>query len=366
MNAWRVDRSACGASQDKDRKGNRTMERETIGSRIGSRAAGVALLLLTGASVSGCALFGLQDGDGNEPDPALIADNLVNTLTQLPELDPARTTVQVSAPNTVFGRHVVAGLDDAGYGIQAVAEDQGTHYVRYRAERAETERGERTRYRVAIGAVSVERDYRVVSGDTLPGSAQRVGGAEARELTLNDELFAGEPLADFTMASFEPGPNLSGEDEPGMAAANVAPVAPARASVESEALVRQNLFELRRSNYAPLFSEYEDIRADTLIFANDSLVLGEANKRLVAEYVRALDPATDVLSVIGCSHGRSAIDNGNELLAIGRANRVKEALMFAGLDHDQVLEEGCWAGTYHEVFPRRGVVLTLKRRRDLG
>ena len=154
--------------------------------------------------------------------------------------------------------------------------------------------------------------------------------------------------------------------EPELSAASIAAaISPERQPPGPRALVRQNMYETRRSNYAPLFAEYEDLRQDTLIFPNDSLVLGEANKRLIADYARDLDPATDVLSVIGCSHGRTAIDNGNEVLAIGRANRVKEAFVFAGLDHDQVLEESCWAGTYHEVFPKRGVVVTLKRQRGL-
>ncbi len=37
--------------------------------------------------------------------------------------------------------------------------------------------------------------------------------------------------------------------------------------------------------------------------------------------------------------------------------------MLAGIDSDKVLEEGCWAGVYYdEVMPRRGVVVTIKRR----
>ena len=335
------------------------------------------LVLLACTSLSGCALFG--GGPDEEPDPELIARNLVNTLAQLPELPPGQTLVQVSTPVTPFGRRVVASLGEAGYGIQEVEADQGSHYVRYRAERAETETGERTRYRVAVGPVSVERDFRVVDGDTLPGSEQRIEGAERQELALNDELFGDALSASLSRASFRPDErpmvlDLEPSDEPELSAANVAASfadAPGGAGapgaeVDLDALVRENMYDTKRSNYAPLFDDYEDVRQDTLIFPNDSLVLGDDNKAIIADYVRELDPATDVLSVIGCSHGRSAIDNGNELLAIGRANRVKEAFMFAGVSHRQVLDESCWAGSYHPVFPRRGVVLTLKRRQDIG
>ena len=343
-----------------------------------TRAAAGALLLTAMAGTSGCSLLGAREPAGEPlPDPDLIARNLVHTLAQLPELHPLQTTVQVSAPATPFGRRVVARLDEAGYGIQEVSADQGAHYVRYRAERAETETGERTRYRVAIGPVAVERDYRVVAGETLPGSPLSVQGTEPREnVRLNDDLFADEPSAALSAVRFDEGEEPAVVDLTVAAAArpaagvapalDVAPSVPGELESEFGLIVRQNMYETQRSNYAPLFAAYEDIRQDTLIFPNDSLVLGEDNKSIIADYVRGLDPATDVLSVIGCSHGRTAIDNGNELLAIGRANRVKEAFMFAGLSHDQVLEESCWAGDYHPVFPRRGVVLTLKRRRDVG
>jgi len=350
--------------------------------RLTNGAAG-SLVLLVMTSLSGCALLG-ADGtpDDTLPDSDLIARNLVHTLAQLPELHPLQTTLQVSAPATPFGRRVLARLDEAGYGIQEVSADQGAHYVRYRAERAETETGERTRYRIAIGPVAVERDFRIVGGETQPGSPQNVYGAATQDgLLLNDDLFAdappaalssvtfdadGEPaVVDLTIPTRSPALAAASADAAG-AASGVASFVPDGSSSEFRLLVRQNMYETQRSNYAPLFAAYQDIRRDTLIFPNDSLVLGEDNKSIIADYVHGLDPATDVLSVIGCSHGRTAIDNGNELLAIGRANRVKEALMFAGLSHDQVLEESCWADSYHQTFPRRGVVLTLKRRRDVG
>ena len=348
-----------------------------------TQGAAGTLLVLAAAALPGCALIGDRGAsDDAPPDPDLIARNLVNTLSQLPELHPLQTTVQVSAPATPFGRHVLARLDEAGYGIQEVSADQGVHYVRYRAERAETETGERTRYRVAVGSVAVERDYRVVDGETVPGSVQSVHGAETKDdVRLNDDVFAdppstalsavrfderGEPrVVDLTVPAASPVLGAAGPAASGTAADIDAFVPDASAS-DFRSLVRQNMYETQRSNYAPLFAAYEDIRQDTLIFPNDSLLLGEDNKAVVADYVRGLDPATDILSVVGCSHGRTAIDNGNELLAIGRANRVKEAFMFAGLAHDQVLEESCWADSYHAVFPRRGVVLTLKRRRDLS
>jgi len=128
--------------------------------------------------------------------------------------------------------------------------------------------------------------------------------------------------------------------------------------------VRQNMYETLESNYSTVFVEYDDVLTTTLIFKNDSMRLGHKNKTVINEYVAQMNPDTDVLSVIGCSHGNTMINNGNSLLALGRASRVKEAFLFAGLNHDRILEEGCWAPRLFDAMPSRGVVLTLKRKKS--
>lgn len=134
---------------------------------------------------------------------------------------------------------------------------------------------------------------------------------------------------------------------------------------DAQVMIKQNMYDSKESNYSNLLTDYEEVEQSVLVFPNDSLLLGDANKQIIEQYVDSMDPSTDVLSVIGCSHGQTAINNGNSLLALGRANRVKEAFLFSGVDHTDVLEEGCWAPTlYDEVMPRRGVLLTLKRRKD--
>lgn len=129
--------------------------------------------------------------------------------------------------------------------------------------------------------------------------------------------------------------------------------------------VRNNIFDTMTSNFSDYFQNYDEVERRVLIFPNDSLRLGETNKQIIEQYVEMMDTSTDVLSVIGCSHGTTDINNGNSLLALGRANRVKEAFLFSGVEHDSVLEEGCWAPTPFEGdLPDRGVVVTLKRRKS--
>ena len=121
------------------------------------------------------------------------------------------------------------------------------------------------------------------------------------------------------------------------------------------------------SNYTSIFDDYEDVNQVILVFPNDSLRIGAKNKATVSEYVRSFNPDTDILSVVGCSHGRTSISAGNQLLAVGRANRVKEALIYSGVDQQKIYEEGCWDDEYFdEVMPRRGVVLTHKRKVSNG
>ncbi|MEE9322850.1 MAG: hypothetical protein V3U76_20585 [Granulosicoccus sp.] len=138
---------------------------------------------------------------------------------------------------------------------------------------------------------------------------------------------------------------------------------PSNASTPSAA-IRQNMYGTLESNYSTLFDEYDNILETTLVFENDSMRLGHENKTVINEYAAQMNPDTDVLSVIGCSHGKTLINNGNSLLALGRASRVKEAFLFAGLKHDRILEEGCWAPQLFDAMPSRGVVLTLKRKKS--
>ena len=126
--------------------------------------------------------------------------------------------------------------------------------------------------------------------------------------------------------------------------------------------IKRNVYDTLSSNFSDIFVDYENVEQDVLVFPNDSLVIGDFNKDIIQQYAEVMNPETDIVSIIGCSHGGTEIENGNSLLAIGRAHRVKEAFLFSGIAHDKILDEGCWAhSTFDGVMPDRGVVLTLKR-----
>lgn len=205
----------------------------------------------------------------------------------------------------------------------------------------------------------------------FPASEMIVRGADNGVAALNDEEVFGSVDDSLTTVIFETRDAVAMDEI--VQPAPLQPVPPQSASVESDPevpieekldqLVRRNIFGTLESNFGDVFAEYEDVQKITLMFPDDSMHLGETNKEIIEKYKAMMDPDTDVLSVIGCSLGPTQINNGNAVLALGRASRVKEALMFSGVQPDKVLDEGCWApqDAVENMMPDRGVVLTLKR-----
>jgi len=91
-----------------------------------------------------------------------------------------------------------------------------------------------------------------------------------------------------------------------------------------------NVFEVGHSNYSSLFEGYYDIERQTLVFPNDSLRLGQANKEKLLELAERINPETDI--------------------------------------PDLILDEACWAHNkyWDEMAPRRGVMVTHKRKIEEG
>lgn len=330
----------------------------------GKRFGSVVFTVLLMFSVSACSSVGAKLPWNQEPtvNLDLIAANLVNTASQLPHLSPTTSPLQIRKDDSDFSRAIRRALEQGGFNLENISRDQGMNQVASEVKRIRTETREKESYVLRIGRVSIERAYSVINGHTVPVSEQNIRGVDDVSIALNDDIFVA-PSSAFSSVAFKPyeGPRI---DDVLAAPVIEKRLIPVRRQQERN-VVKQNIYETMSSNYKDVFAGFEDIDQSVLIFPNDSLRLGEANKRIIEEYVEKMDPETDVLSVIGCSHGNTKIDNGNSLLAIGRANRVKEAFLFSGLQHDQILDEGCWAPqTFDEVMPSRGVVLTLKRQRD--
>lgn len=297
----------------------------------------------------------------NDPAYDLIAANLVNSMVQIPLLNPLITPVQMADPQTEYETQLQAALTNRGFQIEPINNESEAFRVNSDIDRAVSSTGKHKNYSLNIGPITVVRGYRVIGGDTVPVTPQHISGTNERAITINDDLFED---SDITLASaeFEP---LGDTEKVTIIAVPIEKAEPTLLSANPNAGPTKNLFDTGQSNYVEVFDGYEDVEQSVLIFPNDSLRLGDNNKQIIEQYVSKMDPDTDVLSVIGCSIGQTDIKNGNSLLALGRANRVKEAFLFSGLEHEQILEEGCWAPeAYGEALPRRGVVVTLKRQKE--
>jgi len=298
----------------------------------------------------------------------LVAMNLIFSLSQLAEIRPRTTTVQFSEPRTEFGRIIERRLVEAGYGVQRVKSDVGSNYVRYKYVNSITEAGPITEYSLSVGVVGAKRNYIVKNGDIFPDSEMILTGAEEKQMEINDLIFEDQVETHEypSLALFEStaGPKLVVLTSADGGSLDSGEQSGADVSSSFAASVRQNIHDNNEvSNYATVFEDYIDVRNAVLIFANDKMTVGVNNKKVLQSFARDYQPETDIISVIGCSHGATALAAGNAGLATGRANRVKEELIFSNVPYNQISEEGCWgSGASHSEFPARGVVVTLKRQ----
>jgi len=311
-------------------------------------------------TISQAASEKLQDAKSE----SLIAGDFVNAMRQIPSLVPAATTVQLLRTQTddelikAF-RH---SLEQSGYGVRWVSEPSANNLLQYRREALSVnDASNQVRLDIAIGDVELRRSY---TGLTLnqvkPLTPLYVRGADASQVVLDDAYFfvnEGDPSTDTV--------SLSVPDHINPLSGLVVSTAPDNSMTVNAVLSPNsaNVFELGESNYADALSKHNPVVEQVLTFPNDSLRMGETNKQLLDNLVKRFDPATDLLSVVGCSIGPTKLKNGNAALALGRASRVREALLFAGIDQHKILDEGCWAGdSSSTALPRRGVVVTLNRQ----
>ena len=338
------------------------MKRKTIMLEMSSvKPYRLVLFMIAAIAMSGCQMFGAAESrvqSNDTVDYSLIADNMVNAVSQYPKLNPLLATVQMNEPENAFAERVYEQMATLGYKLETAETPSADNQVIAQILALDTQAPEDTQlYKLSVGKVTAEREYGLVDGLTVPLSPMTIDGGEKRTVTLNDTDVFGFDDEALTQVSFASNTFKSVDAvlKPELAGAQPKP----------PTVVRNNIYDTMQSNYTSIFEDYENVEQIVLVFPNDSLRLGDTNKQIIQRYVEKMDTETDVLSVIGCSHGNTEISNGNSLLALGRANRVKEAFMFSGVEHEHVLDEGCWAPeTFSDVMPNRGVVLTLKRRID--
>lgn len=341
----------------------------------------------------------LSVGDGlrsemvDAPRSRIIVADFVDALVQLPGIAPDEVSLRIIAPQTRFGVLLIGDLHTAGYDMRLIA-SAAPGMLEYLVTPNETaaDRSGTYTFLLSAEAIKLKRAYRVDGEGVQPASPMFVHGAPAEGVTLDTSRFdparlrqaiaaadridsvrsgtSGQTEIAFStqvpvqVQSIQTTPTevsdrfVAGADagsEAGSEAGSSARVG--RASDQTP----PNFSETGESFYAPILSAYTTFGSYTMEFDNDSMFMGNVNKRVAMDIVQRFDTSRDLISLIGCSHGRTALAGGNKALAIGRADRVKEEFVRAGIDADKMLDEGCWANTYHDKMPRRGVVVSHQR-----
>jgi len=274
----------------------------------------------------------------------LIANDLLSAMSKIDGFEPAQTTVQTKAPESTFDFALLSALEDLGYATRIVDRVEGNNLLTHTTQSLPDEEYRvHRKYTLNFRNISLERSYLFDLQDVKTGSKLMVAGALPIEHTPPDTLLETNEV-----------------DE-----AESNPATFTNASENSFGSLRQkrNVMEIGVSNYSKILGQREEIKKAVLVFENDSMVIGDDNKEEIRNFVNQFNPDRDIFSVIGCSHGSTSIPNGNAILATGRAQRVKEELLFAGIPENRILDEGCWDPVLaDEKMPIRGVVLTLNRR----
>jgi len=353
----------------------------------------------------------------------LIAADFVATMTQIPSTNPASTILHTTRPNTRFGELLLGALQNAGFDLR-IGDESSAFWLDYAAsldaQSSDTGNPVYT-FIVAAGEVKLKRSYEVDQYGVWPAGNMFVRGADASNVVMDDSIFSNRPKPELklkrepvTIAASEfdddnvtlqavPSPKpfvKTRKIEPRQAgsesaqasvaqrelAESVAALAPLRENARENAGLNlpsaptpskapaspgdysefSNLYDTRESRYQQIFQNYDVVDSRVMVFPNDSLVLGRVNKQSVRSYLDQFDPNTDLISVIGCSHGATNLENGNGYLANGRAFRVKEEFVSAGFASDKVLEEGCWASQDFPEMPTRGVLVQHRRLVNLN
>ena len=227
---------------------------------------------------------------------------------------------------------MVRALEDAGYGLQVVDDDRGRHYVGYSRRVAETETGEVTDYRLAVGPVVADARVHRRRRGHLPGlaAARRRAWSACPTSRWPTRPFAEQGG---TPRSFVSGTRGVGATEGGATMDSVDVRAhdalPPRARTPSGEVIagaREHAVLASEASQAPELGSYAEYRRTVLIFDDpETSFLGASNKRAVRMLVREVGPG-DLLVIRSCRDF-----DGRDDAAMRRGVRVEEELVGLGV-----------------------------------
>ena len=303
-----------------------------------------------------------------------IAEDVIRIASQI--FTPVNTTLQFPRNNNdALMEYFIVEFADAGYGIQRVSADQGSNFFSYtRTEELKPGGDPLVRFTSSIGAVDIARDYTLPRANTIsPAGPVQLSGTRvpvsvvdepnARLVVSNEGFSSVRYVASLNLNEQAPPVISLITDDVVSGVANQTTGSTSTLALNANRQETNNLFYGGQSNFSSILDAYDQVERQIVVFGNDSLVLGDTNKLLIEQFVQQQLGSDDLISLVGCSNGPTALEIGNEGLALGRAERVTEALQSQGVPRERILDEGCWAPvSAGDKFPSRGVVMELWRK----
>jgi len=328
---------------------------------------GLAVLFLIGCTTT-AQQVAVSQSSTPRADPALriVAVDLVSALAQLPGFDSWSMTTQVSPAKSNYGAALIEALRDVGYGVQRVSADQGQNYLAYRKKITTTESGETTLFDIEIRDVKVAREYSRDGQRWVPASPIRIQGAKPTRVLVYNELHGAEGKTTQFVSGVEFLDDTGQLIESRSALARVSGEAAdfGERFREQRFLImsRGTIFSRQRAAADVDKRAYRAVSEVMLTFpSTNPEFLGDLNKRAIVSMLKLLDPTSDRLLIRGCSHGKSLIWDGTEILSLERQQRVNQELLVAGVDANIIREEGCFSSNPNLSLPRQSVRLILQR-----
>jgi len=307
------------------------------------------LLAMSVLFLGACATVQKPLKDDKQSLSTLAASDFVANLEAM--LNPRQSiqTLQMRTTSTGFGKALRIKLREAGYHL-VKAETADSLRVSYEVSSLQSQHGASSDYLVAVGPLTLQRTYVQDATGIYPATAMSTDIAQtARSVTALATQGTGNNTAVQTQVEA-----VALADRP-----NITPDLPA----SLDGIERVNMYKTRKSSFANFTMGYKGVSKQILEFPNDSLNISADVEDELDALSRLFRADTDVFSVIGCSHGKTKLENGNALLAVGRSKRVAQYLVEQGVPVNRILDEGCWAPVHFDgAMPRRGVVVELKRK----
>jgi len=294
----------------------------------------------------------------------LVATNLVSVLLQIPELRPMSVTLQVRQPITAFGNVLVRVLEDAGFALQLVSADQGTHYVSYGRRFSETDTGPVTDFKLSVNDISLSREFVFKPNGVFPASLMSIlGTANVDDIEIADSIFK-EQGSRSGEDSF-----ISGARSEDASTAKVSSVRvnPYDRLPTDKQTTRSTIIENAKQSYlnadrqSPQLSNFDRYRRVVLLFHDkDSLYLGHNNKRSTRLAVREFQQG-DLVMIKACSD----VDGKNEVAHL-RAIRVEEEFISNGVPQSSIYLAPCTRTNYRHSADNSPVPVEVLHYRPKG